>query len=58
MSLCVIHVPSPTLKGIESGQQLPSHPLVLACSLPQQGQSMSADGKGGAVRERKVRKGR
>ena len=57
MSLCVIHVPSPILEGIESGHQLSSHPLVPACSLPQQGQSMSADGKGGRGEGEKGRRG-
>ena len=34
-----------TLEGVGSGHQWSSHPLVPACSLPQQGQSMSADGE-------------
>ena len=57
MSLCVIHVLSPILEGIESGHQLSSHPLVPACSLPQQGQSMSADGKGGRGEGEKGKRG-
>ena len=48
VSACV-HVPWLTLEGVGSGHQWSSHPLVPACSLPQQGQSMSADGKGGRV---------